>query len=304
MSAISPLRLPRSSRSATCPAITNAARSSSASWPPGVAAPGTAAPGTSTTLRAPPSRAIQPTGTLRTMISRRTPTLESTRAMSSAGTPSSASRRPPCSLENLSRVSRTTGSVDHPRIGTSQVAGLLSALVGAACRPARDTTSVARDRSSSVGLAGNQRGSVQVQRDPVSEDAFGVGGHGDAEFDGVRVGLGPGVGRCENLPVARHRLADDNGDRLALVVAYLDFELRLGVEPSGAHRAVIGLRPVRHHVEGVTHLHGDLLVLRRVSDVVLADELQAPRAVLLVEPHGAPAVSYTHLRAHETPEHL
>ena len=87
----------------------------------------------------------------------------------------------------------------------------------------------------------------------------------------------------EDLPVApaievflHHHL-----DRLRLVVAQLHFDLFFHPLAPWCRRVKIDLAALADHVERRAQLHAHLLVLRRVVDLVLADELEA--AVGLVE---------------------
>jgi hypothetical protein len=73
-------------------------------------------------------------------------------------------------------------------------------------------------------------------------------------------------------------------DRGRLVVAQRDLVLQL---VDVADLLEVDLLALAHHVEGVADLQVERLVLRRVVDAVLADELHAAGRVLLVDAHDA-----------------
>ncbi len=87
-------------------------------------------------------------------------------------------------------------------------------------------------------------------------------------------------GRRRELP---HLLDHLDGDVLVLVVAQ-------GHLPGGAvdpvgHPPVVGAHALGHDVEGLAHGEVDLLVLGRVTDAVLAQQLTLARLGLAVDPH-------------------
>ena len=96
----------------------------------------------------------------------------------------------------------------------------------------------------------------------------------------ITAGMGGGTGTGAAPVVAGGR----RGRRLA---AHLDLDLllhpaRLGVD------AEVDLTPLADHVEGRAELHAHRLVLRRVLDAVLADELHGSVARIgLADPHPA-----------------
>ena len=91
-----------------------------------------------------------------------------------------------------------------------------------------------------------------------------------------------GVTRGEDLPVAGNGLDDGDRLRLALVVTERNLPLDL-VEVRGDLLEVL-LGALADQIECVAHLDLHALVLGRVVDPVLADELLTARGVRLVDP--------------------
>jgi hypothetical protein len=82
------------------------------------------------------------------------------------------------------------------------------------------------------------------------------------------------LGRPQDLPGAANRLVDLDRHRDRLVVTQRDLEFHL--VNVGRDLLEVGLLALADDVEGVADLQVDDLVLRRVVDVILADELQPP----------------------------
>src|SRR3989475_7113405 len=122
---------------------------------------------------------------------------------------------------------------------------------------------------------------LEADADAVDELGGAFLRDGDLILQRVGLDLLVLVARGQDLPVAGDGLDDGHGLGLALVVAEGDFPLDL-VEVRGELLEIL-LRALADQVEGVAHLDLHALVLGRVVDPVLADELLAARAVGLVD---------------------
>src|SRR5690606_21693761 len=116
----------------------------------------------------------------------------------------------------------------------------------------------------------------------IGHRGFAVGRHGHRKAHHARVLALVVVARLDDLVSAppEQRLADDALDRLILVIAHLDLDRLVDALRASIDRE-LGLPALADDVESRAELDGHGLVLRRVIDDVLADELE--RIVALVE---------------------
>src|SRR5262245_40156976 len=119
----------------------------------------------------------------------------------------------------------------------------------------------------------------------VFEDGVALRRHRHLELRRPRRRLGGVVRRANHAPRSTERLVDFDADRDRLVVANRDLVLHL--VDVRCDLLEIDLIPFADDVEGVADLEVQRLVLRRVVDAILADELHAALRILLIDANRA-----------------
>src|SRR6266511_4665789 len=130
-----------------------------------------------------------------------------------------------------------------------------------------------------------RKSGLAADANPVDELRGALFGDGDREAQRVGLGFVERVGGVQHLPVAGHRL--DHRHRLVLLFVVAQRDLPLDLPQARAELAPVLLRALADHVEGLAQLDLHALVLGRVVDPVLADELLAACRIGLVDAHLA-----------------